>query len=98
MRRNEAAPLETLNVCDGANVIGKYLTLMFKYLAFNVQSVFCLVPTRGGLPGVREEGGVVLDLVGEDGGAVVAARLPHHARVLAVALNPQQVRRVRHIL
>ena len=64
---------------------------------FNLSIVY-VVPTRGGLPGVREEGGVVLDLVGEDGGAVVAPRLPHHARVLAVALNPQQVRRVRHVL
>jgi len=54
--------------------------------------------TCGGLPGVGDEGGVVLDLVGEDGGAVVSPGLPHHHRVLAVALHPVQVRRVRHVL
>lgn len=52
----------------------------------------------GGLPGVGDEGGVVLDLVGENRGPVVASRLPHHAGILAVALNPKQVWRVRHIL
>ena len=56
------------------------------------------VLTCGCLPGVGEEGGVVLDLVGEDGGAVVAPGLPHHTRVLAVALDPEQLGRVRHVL
>ena len=53
---------------------------------------------RGGLPSVRDEGGVVLDLVGEDGSPVVSTRLPHNAGVLLVALNPEQVGRVWHIL
>ncbi len=54
--------------------------------------------TCGRLPGVGDEGGVVLYLVGEDGSAVVPPWLPHHHRVLAVALHPVQVRRVRHVL
>jgi hypothetical protein len=54
--------------------------------------------TCGRLPGVGDEGGVVLYLVGEYGCAVVPPWLPHHHRVLAVALHPVQVRRVRHVL
>ena len=69
--------------------------LYFKSLT-NVQNEIRL--TRGSLPGVGDEGGVVLDLVGEDGGAVVTPRLPDHHGVLAVALHPQQVGRVGHVL
>ncbi len=54
--------------------------------------------TCGRLPGVGDKGGVVLYLVGEDGSAVVPPWLPHHHRVLAVALHPVQVRRIRHVL
>ena len=67
-------------------------------LSFSMHTNTSNVLTCGSLPGVREEGGVVLDLVGEDGGAVVAPGLPHHTCVLAVALDPEQLGRVRHVL
>ncbi len=57
-----------------------------------------LYVTCGRFPGVGDEGGVVLYLVGEDGSAIVPPWLPHHHRVLAVALHPVQVRRIRHVL
>ena len=54
--------------------------------------------TCSSFPGIGEEGGVVLDLVGKDGGAVVSSRLPHHAGVLAVALDPEQFGGIGHVL
>ena len=53
---------------------------------------------RSCLPSVGNEGGVVLDLVREDRRPVVPTRFPHHAGILLVALHPEQVRRVRHVL
>ena len=57
-----------------------------------------LIPTCGRFPGVRRERRIVLDLVGQDGRAVVTHRLPDNRRVLGLALDPSETRRIRNIL
>ena len=57
-----------------------------------------LIPTCGRFPGVRRERRVVLDLVGQDGRAVVTHRLPDNRRVLGLALDPSETRRIGNVL
>jgi hypothetical protein len=57
-----------------------------------------LIPTCSRFPSVRRERRVVLNLVSQDRGAVVAHRLPDHRRVLGLTFDPSQARWIWNIL